>query len=67
MANTKTYYSDKDGLHALSYNGIITEIISNRNYGKTWTFKKRAFRRALKKGKKTIWLRVFKKEVKEFL
>lgn len=65
MANTKTYYSDKDGLHALSYNGIITEIISNRNYGKTWTFKKRAFRRALKKGKKTIWLRVFKKEVKE--
>ena len=61
----KKHYGDKDGLHALSYNGIITAILSNRNYGKTWTFKKRAFRRALKHGKKTLWLRLFKKEVKE--
>ena len=61
----KKHYGDKDGLHALSYNGIITTILSNRNYGKTWTFKKRAFRRALKHGKKTLWLRLFKKEVKE--
>lgn len=61
----KKHYGDEDGLHALSYNGIITTILSNRNYGKTWTFKKRAFRRALKHGKKTLWLRLFKKEVKE--
>lgn len=61
----KKHYGDQDGLHALSYNGIITAILSNRNYGKTWTFKRRAFRRALKHGKKTIWLRLFKKEVKE--
>ncbi len=65
MKITKTHYGDKDGLHALSYNGIITAILSNRNYGKTWTFKKRAFKRALKHGKKTLWLRLFKKEVKE--
>lgn len=62
---TKKHYGDQDGLRALSYNGIITAILSNRNYGKTWTFKKRAFRRALKHGKKTLWLRLFKKEVKE--
>lgn len=61
----KTHYGDEDGLNALSYNGIITCVLSNRNYGKTWTFKKRAFKRAFKRGKKTIWLRLFKKEVKE--
>ena len=61
----KKHYGDKDGLRVLSYNAIITAILSNRNYGKTWTFKRRAFRRALKHGKKTIWLRLFKKEVKE--
>lgn len=61
----KKHYGDKDGLLVLSYNAIITAILSNRNYGKTWTFKRRAFRRALKHGKKTIWLRLFKKEVKE--
>ena len=61
----KKHYGDADGLLALSFNGIITTVLSNRNYGKTWTFKKRAFRRALKRGKKTIWLRLFKKEVKE--
>lgn len=65
MKTQKTHYGDEDGLRALSYNGIITEVISNRNYGKTWTFKKRSFLRALKHGKKTIWLRLFKKEVKE--
>ena len=63
----KTHYGDKDGLRVLSFNAIITAILSNRNYGKTWTFKRRAFRRALKHGKKTIWLRMFKKEVKEAL
>lgn len=61
----KKHYGDKDGLRVLSYNGIITAILTNRNYGKTWTFKKRAFKRALKHGKKTLWLRLFKKEVKE--
>lgn len=67
MKVIKTHYGDKDGLRVLSYNAIITAILSNRNYGKTWTFKKRAFRRAIKRGKKTIWLRMFKKEVKEAL
>ena len=61
----KKHYGDKDGLSALSYNGIITCILSNRNFGKTWTFKKRAFKRAIKHGKKTLWLRLFKKETKE--
>lgn len=59
------HYGDKDGLLVLSYNGIITAVNSNRNYGKTWTFKKRAFRRALKHGKKTLWLRMFRKELQE--
>ena len=67
MKPTKTHYGDQDGLRVLSYNAIITAILSNRNYGKTWTFKKRAFKRAQKHGKKTIWLRMFKKEVKEAL
>lgn len=61
----KKYYGDKDGLLVLSYNGIFTHIHSNRTYGKTWTFKKRSFRRALKHGKKTLWLRMFRKELKE--
>lgn len=61
----RKHYGDKDGLLVLSRNAIITAVLSNRNYGKTWTFKKRAFKRALKHGKKTIWLRLFKKEVKE--
>lgn len=65
MKPNKTHYGDKDGMHVLSYNGIITCVLSNRNYGKTWTFKKRAIKRAFKHGKKTIWLRLFKKEVKE--
>ena len=63
----KKHYGDKDGLKVLSYNAIITAVLSNRNYGKTWTFKKRAVRRFLKRGKKTIWIRLFKKEVKEAL
>lgn len=63
----KKHYGDQDGLKVLSYNGIITAVLSNRNYGKTWTFKKRAFKRALKHGKKTIWLRMFRKEVNEAL
>ena len=67
MKPTKTHYGDKDGLKLLSYNGIINAVLSNRNYGKTWTFKKRSFKRALKHHKKTIWLRMFKKEVKEAL
>lgn len=59
------HYGDNDGLKVLSYNAIITEILTNRNYGKTWAFKKRAVRRAMKHGKKTIWLRMFETEKKE--
>lgn len=49
----------------LSYGAIFNHIESNRNYGKTWGFKKRAWKRAKKHGKKTLWIRRFKKEVKE--
>ena len=59
------HYGDKDGLKVLSYNGLITSVNTNRNYGKTWAFKRRAFRRAMKHGKKTIWLRMFRKELQE--
>ena len=62
---TQEHYGDKDGLNVLSYNAVFNYINTNRNYGKTWTFKRRAFRRAQKHNKKTIWLRMFKKEVKE--
>ena len=59
------HYGDKQGLLVLSYGAIITLVVSNRNYGKTWAFKKRGVRRFLKRGKKTLWLRVFRKEAKE--
>jgi len=54
-----------NGLEILSYNAIFNFVISNRNYGKTWNFKKRAFKRALKYGTKTLWVRTFTNEVKE--
>lgn len=59
------HYSDGEGLYLLSHNAIFNFVQTNRNYGKTWTFKRRAFRRAMKHGKKTIWLRMFKEETKE--
>jgi len=64
MCPNLEHYGDKDGLQLLSFNAVFMYCLSNRNYGKTWTFKRRAFRRAIKHGKKTIWLRMFKKEVK---
>ena len=63
--SSKTHYGDADGLKLLSHNSIYNFVLSNRNYGKTWAYKRRAFRRALKHGKKTLWLRMFEKEVKE--
>lgn len=66
MESTLKIYSDYyNGLRILSYNAIFHEVCSNRNYGKTWTFKKRAFKRGINHHKKTIWVRTFKKEVKE--
>lgn len=62
MKVTSKYFS---ALPILSYNAVFMFINSNRGYGKTWALKRRAFRRAEKHGKKTIWLRRFKKEVKE--
>lgn len=53
-----------DGFPVISRGAVFNFINSNRNYGKTWCFKKRAFKRALKHGRKTIWVRRFKKEVK---
>ena len=49
-------------LFILTFNAIFHFIVSNRNYGKTWSFKIRAWRRAYKRGKKTLWVRRFRKE-----
>ena len=65
MTSTKRHYGDGEGLLLLSHNAIFNFVSTNRNFGKTWAFKRRAFRRALKHGKKTIWLRMFKEETKE--
>lgn len=67
MTTQIDHYGDHEGLRLLSHNGVFNSVNTNRNFGKTWTFKKRAFKRAMKHHKKTIWLRVFKKEVKEAL
>lgn len=59
------HYSDKDGFAVTSRDAIFNFVNTNRNFGKTWLFKKRAFKRALKRGRKTLWVRRFKKEAKE--
>lgn len=61
----KTNVKHFDGSRACNSNAIFHFINSNRNFGKTWAFKKRAFKRALKRGKKTIWIRRFEEEAKE--
>ena len=48
-----------------SYGAIINAIVSGRDLGKTWSLKRRAVRRALKHGKKTLWLRRFQPQTKE--
>lgn len=58
----KTYYN---ALLVLSYNAVLTIIRTTRNTGKTWAFEIRAWRRAIKHGKRTLWLRTFKKEVRQ--
>lgn len=58
-------YKHFDGFAVTSRNAIFNFINSNRTYGKTWLFKKRAFRRAIKHGYKTIWVRRFQKEAEE--
>ena len=64
-STSKEHYGDRQGLLLLSRNAVFNFVISNRNYGKTWAFKKRAFKRAIKKGKKTIWVRMFRNEARE--
>ena len=59
------HYGDRAGLKVLSYNALITWIVTNRSYGKGWTFKKRAYKRGIKKGRCTLWLRLFESEVKK--
>lgn len=48
-----------------SYNAIFNFITTQRNDGKTWSFKIRQIRRFIKKGKKCIWVRRFKNETKK--
>lgn len=64
FANFKLTFKYFCNLIILSFNAIFNFIISNRNYGKTWAFKIRAWARAFKRGKKTLWIRRFKKEVR---
>lgn len=52
-------------LPLITYNAIFNFILGGRNIGKTWGFKRRTFKRALKKGKKTIWVRRTKQEANE--
>lgn len=49
-----------------SFNAVFNYIISNRTYGKTWAMLIRSWRRAYKKGKKAIIIRLLAKEVREF-
>lgn len=48
-----------------SHNAILNMVLSGRDLGKTWSLKRRAVRRALKHGKKTLWLRRFQPQSKE--
>ena len=48
-----------------TYGAILNMIITGRDLGKTWSLKRRAVRRALKHGKKTLWLRRFQPQSKE--
>ena len=59
---TIPYY---DATAVCTYNAVAHFINSNRTLGKTWAFKMRAWKRGLKRGKRTIWLRRFKDEAKE--
>lgn len=56
------YYDAHD---AISTNAPFTFVLTGRNRGKTWAFKKRSWKRGIKRGKKTIWLRTFRQEAKE--
>lgn len=56
------YYS---ALPIMSHNAILNIVLGGRNIGKTWAFKRRAARRALKRGKKTVWIRRTVKEAAE--
>lgn len=49
-----------------SFNAVFNYIITNRTYGKTWAMLIRSWRRAYKRGKKAIIVRLLAKEAKEF-
>lgn len=66
IANMQTRLLDYFNTIDIIRRGAVFNFVnSNRNYGKTWGFKIRALKRALKNGKKTIWVRRFEKEVKK--
>lgn len=62
IATPPAWYS---ALPICSYNGIFSFVLGARNIGKTWAYKKRAYRRGVKKLKKTIWVRRFRNEAAE--
>lgn len=54
-----------NSLRIQSYNAFLNFIVGARNLGKTWSFKIRAYKRFMRRGRKTIWVRRFKHEAKE--
>ena len=52
-------------LPVLSLGAVFNFVNTNRNFGKTWSIQRAAWKRAKRKGKKTLLIRRFKKEVKE--
>lgn len=62
MTTGRKYYTS---IGLQSYNAVFNFVISNRNYGKTWSMQKRAFKRGIKHGKRTLWVRRFHAESKQ--
>lgn len=58
-------YLDRNKI--LSYNASLNFIVLKRGYGKTFTFKDYVISEFKKKGKKTVWIRRYKPELKKCL
>lgn len=65
MKNSNAQEHDFTSTKIQTYDAITNFIVSGRDLGKTWNLKRRAVRRALKHGKKTLWLRRFQPQSKE--
>lgn len=54
-----------DRSKVLSYNAYLNFIVLKRGYGKGWTFKDLIISEFIKSGKKSIWVRRYKPELKK--